>query len=161
MKTKTIILTAVAAAVALGSTAPAFAAESKAARHEKRVVHMIKRIDLNGDQRISHDEMASALARTFQVVDTNNDGAISASEVSAQKAVFKAYRADAKAMKASGERPPRLMKLPKALKRNFAKVDANGDGVVSKSEISALASKIFKRADRNRDGFISQADIRA
>ena len=44
--------------------------------------------------------------------------------------------------------------------RRFAKMDANGDGMLDKSEIDAVLTRRFKRLDANGDG-IASAEERA
>lgn len=52
---------------------------------------------------------------------------------------------------------------PKAEKADhwFNKVDANGDGSVSKEEHAAFGDKMFNEADTNQDGVVSKEEMRA
>jgi Ca2+-binding EF-hand superfamily protein len=158
MKTKTLIIAAMTAVFAVTAAAPTFAADP--AKKEKRIHRLIKRADTNGDGRISQSEMASAISASFAVVDTDGDGVLSKSEISNRKAAYKAYRQEVKASKQSGERLARVIRMPKAIGKNFAKIDANGDGVISKSEIGHVADRVFKRRDHNQDGYISAEDFK-
>ena len=39
------------------------------------------------------------------------------------------------------------------------KIDANGDGQLSKGELERVADRMFKKRDKNNDGYISAADF--
>lgn len=157
MNTKTLIIAAMASVFAISAAAPSFAAGDPA-KQQKHVHRLIKRADLNGDQRISHAEMTQAIARSFTILDTNRDGYLSQAELVNRKQVFKAH---VQQVKASGERVSGVVRMPKGVLKRFAKIDRNGDGQISKSEIEIMAEKMFKRRDHNKDGYISAADFRA
>ena len=141
---------------AVTAAAPSFAAADPA-KKEKRIHRLIKRADLNGDGRLSQAEMSRAIAVTFAKVDTNGDGRLSASEISGAKAVLKAER---KRAKAAGEGRVHFAKFPaKRISRHFDRIDANGDGMLSKAELETVAARMFKKRDRNNDGYISTADF--
>ena len=156
MKTKSLIIAAMAAAFAVTAAAPSFAAPDPV-KKEKRITRMIKRLDLNGDSRISQTEMSQALAKTFAAVDANRDGGLSANELANAKSSMKQMRKQAKA---NGHGRLHFAKLPmKKLNKRFEKLDANADGKLSQNELSRIASRMFKRGDRNKDGYISVADL--
>lgn len=158
MKIKTALIAALAGVFAVTAAAPSFAA-SDPAKKEKRINRMIKRADLNGDGKISQSEMARGMAVTFAMVDTNGDGVLSASEVSGAKAAIKSER---KRAKASGEGRVQFVKFPaKRIGKRFDRIDANGDGKLSKSELERVAERMFKKRDKNNDGYISAADFGA
>ena len=155
MKTKTLILAAMASIVAVTAAAPSFAAADPA-KKQKFIHRMIKRADLNGDKRVSHAEMTQALAKGFAILDADRDGALSQAEVANRKTVFKAH---VQQVKASGSRVSGVMRLPKSVVKHFAKIDSNRDGVISKGELAQVADKVFERRDHNKDGYISAADF--
>jgi hypothetical protein len=156
MKMKTALIAALAGVFAVTAAAPSFAAKDPA-KKEKRIHRMIKRADLNGDGKISESEMARGIAVTFSKIDTNGDGALSASEISGAKKVLKAER---KRAKASGEGRLQYVKFPaKRIGKRFDKIDANGDGQLSKGELERVAERMFKKRDKNKDGYISAADF--
>jgi hypothetical protein len=159
MKTKIAIAAALASVFAVTAAAPSFAAGDPA-KHQKRIHRMIHRADTNGDRRVSPAEMEAALAKSFAVLDTNHDGVLSKSEVENRRETYKAYRLQVKAERKAGQHLARVIRL-KGLSKHFAKVDGNGDGVISKSEIAGAAEQQFKRRDRNGDGYISIADFKA
>lgn len=158
MKIRTAFIAALAGVFAVTAAAPSFAAADPA-KKEKRINRMIKRADLNGDGKISRSEMSRGIAVTFAKVDTNGDGALSTAEISGARAVLKAER---KKARASGEGRLQYVKFPaKRINKRFDKIDANGDGVLSKAEIERVAERMFKRRDKNNDGYISAADFGA
>jgi Ca2+-binding EF-hand superfamily protein len=151
-------------AVAIASTgAASFAATTDAkgakdpAKREKHIAHMIKRMDTNGDSRVSKQEMVAAMLSTFSVLDTNHDGALSEQELGAQKDVLKAYRAQVKAAPDAGH--AKVIKISKGVVKNFARIDANHDGVISQGELEGVAMKVFDRRDKNNDGYIELSDF--
>jgi len=159
MKMKIAIAAALASVFAITAAAPSFAAGDPA-KHQKRIHRMIHRADTNGDGRVSPAEMDVALAKSFAVLDTNHDGVLSKSEVENRRETYKAYRMQVKAERKAGEHFVGVVKL-KGIGKHFDKIDANGDGVISKHEIITAATHQFKRRDRNGDGYISAADFKA
>ncbi|MBX9455413.1 MAG: hypothetical protein KL863_04960 [Rhizobium sp.] len=118
---------------------------------------MIKRADLNNDGKISQSEMTRGIAVTFAKVDANGDGMLSAAEVSGAKAVLKSER---KRAKAEGKGRMQFVKFPaKRIGKRFDRIDANGDGMLSKGELERVAERMFKKRDKNNDGYISAADF--
>lgn len=156
MKIKTALIAALAGVFAVTAAAPSFAAADPA-KKEKRINRLIKRADLNGDGRISKIEMTRGIAVTFSMVDANGDGMLSASEISGAKAVIKAER---KRAKASGQGRLQFVKFPgKRINKRFDRIDANGDGMLSKGELERVAERMFRKRDKNNDGYISSADL--
>lgn len=160
MKTTTLVAAALASVFAVTAAAPSFAA-SDPVKHQKRIHRMIHRADANKDGRVSPAEMEAALGRSFAVLDTNHDGVLSKSEIENRKATYKAYRLQVKADRKAGQHVVRAIRMPKAIDRHFAKIDANGDGVISKAELAHVAERVFERRDHNKDGYISAADFKA
>lgn len=157
MKSKTLFIAALASVFALGAAAPSFAAGDANKKHN-HINRMIKHADANRDGRVSHGEMTAALAASFAVLDTNRDGVLSKAEIENRRATYKAYRQQVKAERKSGERVTGVVKL-KGLEKHFAKIDSNGDGVISRNEVATVADQLFKRRDRNSDGYLSKSDF--
>jgi EF hand len=156
MNSKSIIVATMAAVFAMTAAAPSFAAENPV-KHHKHAKRLIKRLDLNGDGRISRAELDRGMAVTFAAIDTNRDGGLSADELANAKAVLKATRKQAKA---SGQGRLMFAKLPmKHINKRFEKIDANRDGVLSQSELTRVADRMFKPQDHNIDGYFSSADF--
>eukprot|EP01035_Chromulina_nebulosa_P011478 gene11478-15343_t len=160
MNIKTLVAAGLAAILAVTAAAPALAAGDPA-KHQKRIHRMIRHADSNRDGRVSLAEMDAALTASFAVLDTNHDGVLSKAEIANRRDTYKAHRQQLKAERKSGQRVAGVVKIPKAVGKHFARIDANGDGVISRSELASVAERVFKRRDHNGDGVISAADFKA
>lgn len=157
MKIKTAFIAAIASVFAVTAIAPAFAAQDPA-KKEKRINRMIKRADINGDGKVSQSEMARGVAVTFAALDTNKNGALETNEIANAKTTMKAHRKQARA---AGEGRLHYVKFPaKKITKRFDKIDANGDGVLSESELTQVSERMFKRRDKDGDGYITTADFK-
>lgn len=169
MRNRTLILGVTALAVAAtGMAAPSFAARDKMTP-EQRGERMIERLDTNKDQKVSLTEFQAQVTTNFKSFDTNGDGQISAEEMKVKREAFrearKAWR-EAKD-KTGAERETALAKLKEARPamlpglrpKAFKRVDTDGNGSLSASEISSAAEQMFKRRDKNGDGVIDAADF--
>src|SRR5690606_18298734 len=76
-------------------------------------------------------------------LDTNSDGALTKEELHARPGHPKAAKAG-----------------PSKHLRMFEKIDADGDGNVTKVEAEAAANEHFSRLDKNSDGTITKDEIR-
>lgn len=94
------------------------------------------RMDANGDGEISAAEMDAHKAEFLSDADTDGNGAVSKEEM---KAFHEARRAEWKA------------------KHN---PDANGDGVVDRTEFINAAQERFDRMDKDGDGVLSEDEQR-
>ncbi|HET9652989.1 MAG TPA: EF-hand domain-containing protein, partial [Usitatibacter sp.] len=99
-----------------------------------------KKLDKDGDGRISRDEAAAAprLAQHFDAIDADPDGFLTRDELEA------AHRARAEA--------------------HFRKIDTDGDGRISLAEAQANAPRLarnFDRIDANHDGFLTREELKA
>ncbi|CDX26199.1 putative signal transduction protein with EFhand domain [Mesorhizobium sp. ORS 3324] len=88
---------------------------------------------------ITLEKFEARREKTFMAADTDGDGKVSLAEWTA----FQAQR------KAKGDPA-----------KSFARMDANKDGFVDKSELDAFLAKRFARLDKNSDGVLS-ADERS
>lgn len=169
MRNKTLILGVTALAVAVtGMAAPSFAARQKMTP-EQRAERMIQRFDTNKDQKVSLTEFQARVASNFKTFDTNGDGQISTEEMKVKREAFREARKawhDAKG-KSDAEREAALAKLkdvrpailPGLRPKAFKRVDSDGNGSLSTSEVSSAAEAMFKRRDKNGDGVIDAADF--
>ena len=169
MPNKTLILGVVALSVAVtGMASPSFAAREKMTP-EQRGERMIERLDTNKDQKVSLTEFQARISDNFKTFDTNGDGQISTEEMKVKREAFREARKawkDAKA-KTGTERETALAKLKEARPamlpglrpKAFKRVDTDGNGSLSASEVSSAAEAMFKRRDKNGDGVIDAADF--
>jgi Ca2+-binding EF-hand superfamily protein len=127
---KTLIAAALAALIAF---APAAVAKKKHKQQSSLDVYFAQ-FDRDGNGLVSRAEFPGDDVQ-FGLVDRNRDGAISKAEVR-------------QALKNGG-----------GAEREFARLDVNHDGVVSRGEWHGDAAA-FAQLDRNRDGVLSRADLR-
>jgi len=101
-----------------------------------KMIALFNRINTNGDQQLSFDEVKTALPyvsqATFNQFDRNGDGVINRED------------------------------FQQAIAEKFKRGDRNHDGLLSPEEVQTafprLTPTTFKRLDRNGDGFLSPAD---
>ena len=142
-------------------------------------------MDSNGDGMISAAEHAAGARMMFEQMDADHDGSVSAAEMDAGHARMKDRDDDMYGMKA-GEKA----KADKAMAGHdmsghdmsghdmsghgmghdtmmmssadkIAKMDSNGDGMLSASEHEAGAAAMFKDMDSNGDGSVSRQEFDA
>ena len=114
----------------------AFSASAREGGHGER----FKAADTNADGMISKAESASLprLARDFDAIDANKDGQVTTDEM---RAFHQSRRAE-----------------------HWAKLDINGDGLVSKAEAQSSAPRLaerFDQLDANKDGLLSKDEMRS
>lgn len=95
----------------------------------------VERFDKNGDGILEVKELPELLQKRLAAADTNRDGRLSVEELRAHRGVFKGK---------GGKR--------------FAKLDKNGDGVVTREEAGEKWERLAK-ADVNRDGKVTKAEL--
>ena len=105
-----------------------------------------KQADTNGDGMLSRDEAKALpkLARHFDEIDANHDGQVTADELRAYHQAMRAGRKEKGA-------------------ERFKKLDADGDGRISRAEAQAaprLAAH-FDDLDANKDGFLTPDELKA
>jgi hypothetical protein len=129
------IIPLLAGSLALGAF-PAFANEHDGASK-------LKKLDSDGDGRVSRAEFVAGKQQKIQKLDANNDGVVTAGEAPA-KAEKKHWwsRSDKSADKVNT-------------------ADANSDGQVTAAEASAAADIAFDKHDANADGFLTAAELDA
>ncbi|MEO5492788.1 MAG: EF-hand domain-containing protein [Sphingomonas sp.] len=107
----------------------------------------------NADRTITRDEALAQADVRFDRMDANKDGKLDAAEMTARR-----QAAMVSPPPADGAAPP---PPPAPGGRMMARLDANGDGAVDRSEFRAQAARRFDRVDANKDGQIDPAERQA
>lgn len=105
---------------------------------------MFKRLDKNGDGKISKEEAPERLAANFDKIDANKDGFITPDEL--------------KARQPGPGGPDGARPNPEDI---FKRMDKNGDGKIAKDEANERLAANFDKLDANKDGFITPDELRA
>ena len=134
MKTKYYTSLIVACSLALCALPSAFA-DHDADQH-------FKKMDTNGDGKISRAEHAAGAKQMFTECDANKDGVVTAAEMDA-------------AMALRGENPG---KTDKTSAEKIQVIDQNGDGKLTLAEHEAGTEKMFAQMDKDGDGFLSKEE---
>lgn len=116
--------------------------------------------DANKDGVVTRDEVTARLSAAFARVDADGDGKISPAEREAVREVLGGPGMD------GPPPPPRGPEGRPALRermagRMAARMDKDGDGMISLDEQKARALARFDRADTNKDGKIDAAERKA
>jgi Ca2+-binding EF-hand superfamily protein len=111
-----------------------------------RTKEMMHKMDTNGDGMVSKDEWMSFQEHAFNALDKDNSGFIDEAEFTATSDASFAF---ATAAYARG-----LM-----TKEMFMKIDANGDGKISREEFLAYHRKIFDMLDKRKKGMVGLVDF--
>ena len=128
---KTVLATA---GLVLFATAPVFGSEAETE---------FKRMDSDGNGKVTAVEHAAYAETMFKQSDTNYDGQVSVAECNAAQAAH-----------------------GKKIKKNAASthvrlVDTDGSGQISAAGNDAFAKSAFTRADKNGDGTLSEDEVEA
>lgn len=102
------------------------------------------RLDANGDGKVTLAEFKAGRPG-MQRLDTNKDGKISKAEFAARP-----QRKAPPEGKAKGDGS-----------RMFGMLDANNDGFIDKAELDTMAEKRFSRMDADGDGVLSATELQA
>lgn len=101
-----------------------------------------KKMDANGDGKISRAEHAAGAKQMFALCDANRDGTVNAAEMDAAMA--------AQGMKAE--------KDDKTSAEKIAVIDHNSDGKLTAAEHEAGSGKMFALMDKDADGSLTKAE---
>jgi Ca2+-binding EF-hand superfamily protein len=108
----------------------------------------IKRLDTDGDGRLSRQEHAAAAQKMFEAMDADHDGKVTAAEMGNAEAHMK------------GRRPSRSMKAANMTAADKIKLsDRNHDGVLTLDEHLNAASLNFDKMDRDKNGQLSSTEL--
>ena len=117
-----------------------------------------KMMDANKDGAISATEHATAVTRMFGEMDANGDGSVTAQEMDARH--MKGAKPEAKTMNdAAMEHGAMHHEMSSGDK--IAKMDTNGDGLLSAAEHEAGAKTTFSEMDTDGNGSLSHKEMAA
>jgi Ca2+-binding EF-hand superfamily protein len=111
-------------------------------------------------QPISKAEMLARADARFDRLDTNKDGQLSAEERKAGAEAARAAMAERKGGELQDFVPGARRGGGGMGERMLARVDTNGDGLISKAEYRAMAEARFARMDADKDGIVEAGEGR-
>jgi hypothetical protein len=145
MKVRSHFFTACCLAL-LSMIAPLRAAELPGAGALVDII--IARFDTNGDSKIDSGEWQAGVAGSFDEIDTDGDGKITAAEIDAL--------GDEIAQETGATVAALVMKLIKPI---ILAMDTDGDGAVSREEFTKAASAWFAKLDANHDAQLTREEL--
>lgn len=134
MKNHSFKFLLLASGLVLAGASPVFGSDAEDA---------FKRMDTDGNGKVTAAENAAFAETMFKQSDTNYDGQVSAAECDSAQA-------------SHGNKVSQ-----KASARHLQIVDTDGSGQISASENAAFAQAEFARADKNGDGALSEDEVEA
>ena len=125
-----------------------------------------KKMDKNGDGKVTTDEYKGYWIDVFGVIDTNKDGKISEDEVKARAEKRIAEKDKDKNGSLSkdeyiavGKPEGKLPEKPGVGVARFAQADVNADGSITLHEYYVIMSDNFTKADKNKDGKLDKDEL--
>ncbi len=128
--------------------------------HDKgdRGEHHMKMMDTNNDGKLSADEHSAGAQKMFEAMDANRDGQVTAAEMTAAKEKKMAAKQE-KAGK--GEMKMEGGKMEMSAAEKIKTIDTNNDGILTAAEHAAGSKTMFEKMDTNKDGFVTKDEMRA
>ncbi|WP_437604927.1 hypothetical protein WMF20_27455 [Sorangium sp. So ce834] len=133
---------AYAASGAADTQAPRQGKDARREHRPKDPASLIKRLDKNGDGKLTVAELPEKAQKRLGKADTNKDGTLSAEELKAHAEQHKKARAAKQ-------------------QARFARSDKNGDGFLTRDEVGDKRWERMKAADANRDNKLTADELRA
>jgi Ca2+-binding EF-hand superfamily protein len=128
--------------VVLASAVTGLVFASGASANEDKMQMM----DTNKDGMISATEHAAGARQMFQKMDANGDGKVTAEEMDAAHKQVSSSGTDGKGMSAADK---------------IKTIDTDNDGVITAAEHEAGSRTMFTRMDTNGDGSLTSAEMQA
>jgi hypothetical protein len=133
-----------------------------------------KRAGYDSAEPMARADVIAKIDARFDKIDTNNDGVIDATEMAAHRETMRTARAERLAAM-SDEDKAKMQERRSVMKQRWAKrggaadgargersrggwqarLDANGDGLISREEFAAPMLRRFDRMDANSDGIVT------
>jgi Ca2+-binding EF-hand superfamily protein len=113
---------------------------------------ILKRYDKNGDGYLSREELPPFLRPQFDKLDRNKDGKLDRQEIAATQRLLQRFRA-AKLPAANSAEVEQIY-------QRLLKLDADGDGKISRAEAKGPLAKQFDKLDTNKDGYLDRSELR-
>ncbi|MFT3791187.1 MAG: EF-hand domain-containing protein [Rudaea sp.] len=129
---------ALAAFVAAPFAAFAQSNDAEPSTHQSMFEHLLKKMDSDGDGKISSAEFQSAASARFDAIDTQHAGKITAQQI-----------ADARRGKRGEE----------FAEREVSKIGS--DGTITRDQYLAAAQARFAKLDKNGDGYVTADEMPA
>ncbi|WP_421592237.1 EF-hand domain-containing protein [Shinella sp. M27] len=133
---------------------------------EERAERMLKRLDTDGDGKVSQTEMLAQATKTFERFDADKNGEVSKAEVDARREAFRDARKAFREVKSSDDEARKAARealgearMDRMGARMFERADADKNGTLTKAEMETAVAALFKQRDRNGDGFLTQDEI--
>jgi Ca2+-binding EF-hand superfamily protein len=136
--------------LALG--APAFAEDPGA---------KFKAMDTNNDGMVSAAEHAAAVTSMFGEMDADGDGKVTAAEMDARHAMMKPAKAKEPMTSNDAAMDHGAMHREMSSAEKIAKMDTDGDGMLSSAEHDAGAKTMFSEMDTDGNGSLSRQELAA
>ncbi len=148
------------------SRSPRRPGSSSGGRSAPSAAEFIKRLDKDGDGKVSSEELPqiyrARLGVKFEKFDKNKDGALNQEEVAAMLTASYSSRRSSGTPSRDSDRPRPSTRDADQPSQDalFAILDRDRDGKLSRRELEAAGS-ILARLDRDKDGSVSKREIAA